>query len=141
MYIAQTKNTHKLVFTFLTRLGSNRKANLLRILGDYYFPRMASSINSSASQVVSCWLAKPCACIIPGKIECCRRILGARGLAGDGVLAEVTGSLPGVHSPYQILPPWAGTGETNIRKISLNFSGSDGREQHCPTKVQCKPSI
>lgn len=95
------------------------KQSLLRILRDYYFPWMASSINSSAFQGGSCWLAKPCACIIPGKIECCQRILGARGLAGDAVLAEVTGSLPGVPSPYQTptpIPGWARERQMYIRQ-------------------------
>lgn len=43
------------------------RQSLLRIQKDYYFPRMASSINSSAFQVVRYGLAEPSAHIIPGE--------------------------------------------------------------------------
>lgn len=125
-------------WSLLSQLGWAliEKQSLLRILRDYYFPWMASSINSSAFQVVSCWLAKPCACIIPGKIEYCQRILGARGLPGDSVLAEVIGSLPGTSLLHTSpLPPPSGRGEEKVHKISSSFPGSGSRDHCCPTKV------
>lgn len=63
------KNTFKLVFTFPPRLGPNGKTKLR----DYYFLRMAPSINSSAILVVSY------TCLILGKTEHCCGILEARG--------------------------------------------------------------
>ena len=116
------------------------RQTLLRILRDYYFPRMASAINSSAFQVVCCWLASSELALFQGRLNATGGFWEREGWPGSWGLEKFTGILPGAPSLYQLLSQ-LGMGATHMHKTSFSFSGSCCRQQSCPVGMKGKSEL